>query len=133
MRQLLIVALLAPLAFGLFVACGNDDTERDNGSTVGDDSVPTEITGIDENATIDFAGQRWKIVDVVTRAEPDDMTGRYTEVGVVERASVELEGEVKVYRKDGDGGAIYTDPLRPQSGGSEGPHPLYLRWIPQGK
>ena len=128
---LVAVASLALLA----AACGGGDSGP--AATNGDDSGPAaadEPTGgaptssgfVAPNTFLTFEGQRYQLRDVL---QADLISDEFTEIGVASEADIDFEGELKVYRGQDDGAAVYTYSPAVDGGSEEGDVPaLWLRW-----
>jgi hypothetical protein len=114
------------------VACdgfGGDDTET--GPLVTDELPSTAQGGsVPQDATIVFEGEEYQAVAVTVEDTVTEENAEFEQIGVVEEASVPLEGEVPVFRRSDDEDAIYTGALNPEEGGAE--QNVRYRWVPAG-
>jgi hypothetical protein len=116
------------------VACGEGGDDTETGPLVTDELPSTAQGGsVPENATIIFEGREYQAVAVTLNETITDETADFERIGVVEEASVPLEGEVAVYRRADDEDAIYTGALTPSEGGVSGANQnVRYRWVPAG-
>ena len=137
MRQrwlIVILAAIASLAL-LAAACGSDSTPAVSDS---DDSGPAaadDLTGGDEatssgfvapNVFMTFEGQRYQLRDVL---QANLIADDFTEIGATSEANIDIDGELTVYRRQGDDAAVYTYSPAVDTGGEEGDLPaLWNRW-----
>ncbi len=141
MRQrwlIVFLAVITSLAL-LAAACGGDSTPA---ATNGDDSGPAatdDSTGGPEspgfvapNTFLTLEGQRYQLGDVF---QADLISDEFTEIGVASDADIDFQGELTVFRRSGDDGAVYTFSPAVDEGGEEEDVPapseapaLWLRW-----
>ncbi len=130
---LVAVASLALLA----AACGGGDSgpaasdEPDGeGPAVADDSTggdePTSSGLVAPDTFLTFEGQRYQLREVL---QADLIPEEFTEVGVASEADIDYQGELTVFRRQGDGAAVYTFSPAIGTDSEEGDVPaLWLRW-----
>ncbi len=139
MRQRwLIVFLAAIAALALLAAtCGGDSTPTvtngdDSGPAAADNSTggdePTSSGFVAPNVFMTFEGQRYQLRDVL---QADLIPDQFTEIGAASEANIDFDGELKVYRRQGDDAAVYTYSPAVDAGDEEGDLPaLWNRWEP---
>jgi hypothetical protein len=132
LRTYHVLALFAVFGGVYFtsVACdgfGGDDTET--GPLVTDELPSTAQGGsVPQDATIVFEGREYQAVAVTVEDTVTEENADFEQIGVVEEASVPLEGDVPVFRRDDDEDAIYTGALAPSEGGAD--QNVRYRWVP---
>ena len=137
MRQRWLIVFLAAIAsLALLVAaCGGDSTpavsDSDNsGSETSDqppgDGEPASSGFVAPNVFMTFEGQRYQLRDVL---QADLISDQFTEIGVASEANIDFDGELTVYRRQGDDAAVYTFSPAIDTDGEEGDVPaLWNRW-----
>ena len=76
-----------------------------------------------------FEGQRYRLAEVF---QADLISDEFTEIGVASEADIEYEGELKVFRRQGDDASVYTYTPPVAGGGEGGDLPAqWLRWEPE--
>ncbi len=127
---LVAVASLALLA----AACSGDSGPAasngdDSGPAAADESSRGGTTSsgfVAPNTFLTFEGQRYQLRDVLQAGLISD---EFTEIGLASEADIDHEGELKVYRGQDDGAAVYTYSPALDGGSEEGDVPaLWLRW-----
>lgn len=79
------------------------------------------------NTFLTFQGQRYRLVDLAQANLIDE--SQFYEIGVAERADIDCQGELKVYRRQGDDPAVYTyTPATDVEGEEQDVPALWLRW-----
>ena len=137
MRWSVPLAAVASLAL-LAAACGGDSEPA---ATNGDDSTPAAADDsagggpsssglVAPNTFLTFEGQRYQLREIL---QADLIADEFTEVGAASEADIDFEGELTVYRRDGDGAAVYTYSPAVDAEGEEGDVPaLWEKWEPVG-
>ena len=137
MRQRWLIVFLAAIASLalLAAACGSNSTPAapnsdDSGSETSDqqsgDGEPTSSGFVAPNTFLTLEGQRYQLGDVF---EADLITDQFTEIGVASEANIDFDGELTVYRRQGDDSAVYTfSPAVDAEGEEEDVTALWLRW-----
>ena len=136
MRQRWLIVLLAAIASLALIAaaCGSDSTPAapngdDSGSETSDQPSGGELTSsglVAPNTFLTFEGQRYQLGDVF---QADLITDQFTEIGVASEANIDFDGELTVYRRQGDDSAVYTlSPAVDVEGEEEDVPALWLRW-----
>ncbi|MBI2765913.1 MAG: hypothetical protein HYX53_08395 [Chloroflexi bacterium] len=120
-----LVLLVMPL---IAVACTGGDKKDAATGTVPVPSGAAASSGmVAPNTFLTFEGARYRLADTLQA----NLVGQdgFTQVGTTREADIEFEGDLKVYRRDGDGQSLYT--LSPATGEGERAVPaLWLRWMP---
>ncbi len=117
---LVAVASLALLA----AACGGDSGPAASDEPDGEGPESSGLVAPDTFLT--FEGQRYRLREVL---QADLISDEFTEIGVASEADIDHEGELKVYRGQDDGAAVYTYSPAVDGGSEEGDVPaLWLRW-----
>ncbi|MCH7523062.1 MAG: hypothetical protein IH920_04740 [Chloroflexi bacterium] len=137
MRQRWLIVFLAAIASLalLAAACGGDSTPAVSDS---DDSGPAaadDLTGGDEasssgfvapNVFMTFEGQRYQLRDVL---QADLIPDQFTEIGAASEANIDFDGELTVFRRQGDDSAVYTYSPAVDAEDEEGDLPaLWEKW-----
>ncbi len=118
---LVAVAWLALLA----AACGGDDSGP-AASDEPDGEGPASSGLVAPDTFLTFEGQRYQLREVL---QADLIADEFTEVGVASEADIDYDGELAVFRRQGDGAAVYTFSPAIDTGSEEGDVPaLWLRW-----
>ncbi len=137
MRQRwLIVLLMAIASLALLAAaCGGDSTPAvsdsdGSGSETSDqpsgDGEPASSGFVAPNTFLTLEGQRYQLGDIF---QADLISDEFTEIGVASEADIDFDGELTVYRRQGDESAVYTFSPAVDEGGEEEDVPaLWLRW-----
>ena len=144
MRQRWLIVFLAAIASLalLAAACGGDSTPAatnsdDSGSETSDQPSGDEPTssGGDEptssgfvapNVFMTFDGQRYQLRDVL---QANLISDDFTEVGAASEADIDFDGELTVFRRQGDDSAVYTySPAEDAEGEKFDLPALWLRW-----
>ena len=136
MRQRWLIVFLAAIASLalLAAACGGDSTpagpNSDDSSSEtsdqqsGDGLTSSGVVAPDTFLTLD--GQRYQLGDVF---QANLITDQFTEIGVASEADIDFNGELTVYRRQGDDSAVYTfSPAVDVEGEEEDVPALWLRW-----
>ncbi len=127
---LLVVMSLALLA----AACGGDSgpaatNADDPGPAAADDSTggePTSSGFVAPNVFMTFEGQRYQLRDVL---QANLISDDFTEIGAASEANIDFDGELTVFRRQGDDAAVYTYSLAVDAEDEEGDLPaLWNRW-----
>ena len=127
-RLIAVFALLAAVYLTAIACDGAGGDETETGPLVSDQLPSTAQGGtVPQDTTIVFQGKEYQVV-AATNLQQDDPAD-FEQIGTVEEASIPIEGEVPVYRRDNDPDAIYTGPLTPGEGG--GDSNIRYRWIPK--
>ncbi len=117
---LVAVASLALLA----AACGGDSGPAASDEPDGEGPASSGLVAPDTFLT--FEGQRYQLREVL---QADLIAEEFTEVGVASEADIDYEGELTVFRRQGDGAAVYTFSPAIDTDSEEGDVPaLWLRW-----
>ena len=138
MRQRWLIVFLAALVSLalLAAACGGDSTpavsDSDNsGSETSDQTSgdePTSSGFVAPNVFMTFEGQRYQLRDFL---QANLISDDFTEVGVASEANIDFDGELTVYRRQGDDAAVYTYSPAVDAEGEEGDLPaLWEKWEP---
>ena len=118
---LVAVASLALLA----AACGGGDSGP-AASDEPDGEGPASSGLVAPDTFLTFEGQRYQLREVL---QADLIADEFTEVGVASEAALDHEGELTVFRRQGDGAAVYTFSPAIGTDSEEGDVPaLWLRW-----
>ena len=137
MRQRWLIVFLAAIASLALIAaaCGSDSTPAapngdDSGSETSDqqsgDGEPTSSGFVAPNTFLTLEGQRYQLGDVF---EADLISDDFTEVGAALEADIDFDGELTVFRRQGDDSAVYTfSPAVDAEGEEEDVPALWLRW-----
>ncbi len=143
-RLIVFLAAIASLAL-LAAACGGDSTPAapnsdDSGPAEADDSAGgDEPTSSDDdgltssgfvapNVFMTFEGQRYQLGDVF---QSDLITDQFTALGVASAADIDFDGELTVFRRQGDDSAVYTfSPAVEVEGEEEDVTALWEKWEP---
>lgn len=138
MRKRLLVVFLAAIASLslLAAACGGDSTPAvsdsdDSGSETSDQQSGDGLTSsgfVAPNVFMTFDGQRYQLRDVL---QANLIADDFTEVGATSEADIDFDGELTVYRRQGDDSAVYTYSPAVDVGGEEGDVlALWEKWEP---
>ena len=137
MRQRWLIVFLVAIASPALIAaaCGGDSTpavsDSDNsGSETSDqpsgDGEATSSGLVARNTFLIFEGQRYQLGDIF---QANLITDQFTEIGVASEANIDFDGELTVYRRQGDDAAVYTySPAVDMAGEEEDVLALWLRW-----
>ena len=118
---LVAVASLALLA----AACGGGDSGP-AASDEPDGEGPASSGLVAPDTFLTFEGQRYQLREVL---QADLIADEFTEVGVASEADIDYEGELTVFRRQGDGDAVYTFSPAIGTDSEEGDVPaLWFRW-----
>ncbi len=80
------------------------------------------------NVFMTFEGQRYQLRDVL---QADLISDDFTEVGAASEADIDFDGELTVYRRQGDDSTVYTYSPAVDIAGEEGDVPaLWEKWEP---
>ncbi len=129
------LAAIASLAL-LAAACGGDSTPAapdsdDSGSETSDQPSGGDLTSsgfVAPNTFLTFEGQRYQLRDVL---QADLISDDFTEVGAASDADIDFDGELTVFRRQGDDAAVYTYSPALDEGGEDGDLPaLWEKWEP---
>ncbi len=131
----IIVPLLAVTSLVvLAAACGSDSGPAatngdDSGPAAADDSTGDGLTSsgfVAPNVFMTFEGQRYQLRDVL---QADLISDEFAEIGVASEANIDYDGDLTVYRRQGDDAAVYTYSPAVDGGSEEGDVPaLWNRW-----
>ncbi len=130
---ILFLAAIASLAL-LAAACGGDSTpavsDSDNsGSETSDQTSGDGLTSsgvVVPDTFLTFDGQRYQLGDVF---QADLISHEFTEIGVAFAADIDFEGELTVFRRQGDDSAVYTfSPAVDIGGEDDGVLALWEKW-----
>ncbi len=139
MRQLWLIVFLAAIASLalLAAACGGDSAPAvsdsdDSGPAAADDSSGgdegTSSGFVAPNTFLTFDGQRYQLRDVL---QANLITDDFTEIGVASEADIDFDGELTVFRRQGDDSAVYTSSSVLDIGAEEGDViVLWEKWEP---
>ena len=137
MRQRWLIVFLAAIASLalLAAACGSNSTPAapnsdDSGSETSDqqsgDGEPTSSGFVAPNTFLTLEGQRYQLGYVF---EADLISDDFTEVGAALEADIDFDGELTVFRRQGDDSAVYTySPAEDAEGEKFDLPALWLRW-----
>ena len=118
---LVAVASLALLA----AACGGGDSGP-AASDEPDGEGPASAGLVGPDTFLTFEGQRYRLREIL---QADLVSEEFTEVGVASEANIDYEGELTVFRHQGDDVAVYTfSPPIGADGGEGGVPALWFRW-----
>ena len=131
----IFVPLLAVTSLALLAAaCGGDSgpaatNDDDSGPAAAEDSTgdgPASSGFVAPNVFMTFEGQRYQLRDVL---QADLIADEFTEIGVASEADIDYDGDLTVYRRQGDAAAAYTFSPAVDAEGEEGDLPaLWNRW-----
>ena len=131
----IFVPLLAVTSLALLAAaCGGDSgpaatTADDAGPAAADDSTggePTSSGFVAPNVFLTFEGQRYQLGDIF---QADLISDEFTEIGAASEANIDFDGDLTVFRRQGDDAAVYTLSPAVDAEGEEGDLPaLWNRW-----
>ena len=131
----IFVPLLAVTSLALLAAaCGGDSgpaatNDDDSGPAAAEDSTgdgPASSGFVAPNVFMTFEGQRYQLRDVL---QADLIAEEFREIGVASEADIDFDGELTVYRRQGDAAAVYTFSPAAETEGEEGDLPaLWNRW-----
>ena len=138
MRQRWLIVFLAAIVFLalLTAACGGDSTPTvsdsdGSGSETSDQPSGDGLTSsgfVAPNVFMTFEGQRYQLRDVL---QANLISDDFTEVGAASEADIDFDGELTVFRRQGDDSAVYTYSPAVDEGGEEGDLPaLWEKWEP---
>ena len=89
---------------------------------------PTSSGFVAPNVFMNFEGQRYQLRDIL---QADLVSDDFTEVGVASEADIDFDGELTVFRSQGDDAAVYTYAPAVDVSGEEGDVPaLWEKWEP---
>ncbi|MCH7836487.1 MAG: hypothetical protein IH864_06425 [Chloroflexi bacterium] len=137
MRQRWLIVFLAAISSLALIAaaCGSDSTPAvpssdDSGSETSDqpsgDGEPTSSGFVAPNTFLTLEGQRYQLGDVF---QADLISDDFTEIGAALEADIDFDGELTVYRRQGDDSAVYThSPAVDGESEEEDVTALWLRW-----
>ncbi len=137
MRQQWLIVFLAAIASLslLAAACGGDSTPAVSDSDDSGPAAASDSSGGDEatssgfvapNVFMTFEGQRYQLRDVL---QANLIADDFTEVGATSEADIDFDGELTVYRRQGDDTAVYTYSPAVDAEDEEGDLPaLWNRW-----
>lgn len=136
MRQRWLIVFLAAIASLalLAAACGGDSGPAapngdDSGSETSDQPSGDESTSsgfVAPNVFMTFEGQRYQLRDIF---QADLITDQFTEIGVASEANIDFDGDLTVFRRQGDDSAVYTYSPAVDENGEEGDLPaLWEKW-----
>ncbi len=136
MRQRWLIVFLATLASLalLAAACGGDSgpaaSDGDNsGSETSDQPSGDGLSSsgfVAPNVFMTFEGQRYQLRDVL---QANLIADDFTEIGAASEANIDFDGELTVYRRQGDDAAVYTYSPAVDAEDEEGDLPaLWNRW-----
>ncbi len=118
-----LLAAVASLAL-LAAACGGDSGPAALDEPDGEGPASSGLVG--PNTFMTFEGQRYQLREIL---QAYLITDEFTEVGVASEANIDYEGELTVFRRQGDGAAVYTFSPAIGTDSEEGDVPaLWLRW-----
>ena len=132
----IFVPLLAVMSLALLAAaCGGDSAPAtrngdDPDPAAADDSTggggPTSSGFVAPNVFMTFEGQSYQLGDIF---QADLISDQFTEIGVASEADIDFDGELTVYRRQGEDTAVYTYSPAVDGEGEEGDLPaLWNRW-----
>src|SRR3972149_1717618 len=105
----LSLPLLAVASLTLLAAACNGDgggpaasNDKDSGPA---DTGPSSSGAIVADTFLTFEGKRYELRDIL---QADLVTDEFTQVGAASEADIDYEGELKVYRGQGDDASVYT-------------------------
>ena len=136
MRQRWLIVFLATIASLalLAAACGGDSTPAapssdDSGPETSDQPSGDGLASsgvVVPDTFLTFDGQRYQLGDVF---QADLISQEFTEIGAASEANIDFDGDLTVYRRQGDDAAVYTYSPAVDEGGEEGDLPaLWERW-----
>ncbi len=118
-----LLAAVASLAL-LAAACGGDSGPAASDEPDGEGPASSGLVGPDTFMT--FEGQRYQLREIL---QAYLITDEFTEVGVASEANIDYEGELTVFRRQGDGADVYTlSPTMDIEGVEGGVPALWFRW-----
>ncbi len=122
--RLLFVPLALVLSLSLMVAACGGDSGSDGADVPADD---VSISGLVAPDTfLAFEGQIYRLQDALQAAFVNE---GFTKIGVATEADIDFEGDLEVFRREGDDAAVYTFSAAVTEEGEEEPTPgLWLRW-----
>ena len=130
------LAAIASLAL-LAAACGGDSTPSVSDSDSSGPAAADDSSGDGEarssgfvapDVFMTFDGQRYQLRDVL---QANLIADDFTEVGATSEADIDFDGELTVYRRQGDDSAVYTYSPAVDIGGEEGDVlALWEKWEP---
>ncbi len=138
MRQrwlILFLAAIASLAL-LAAACGDStpavSDSDDSGSETSDQPYGgdglTSSGFVAPNVFMTFEGQRYQLRDVL---QANLIPDQFTEIGAASEANIDFDGDLTVYRRQGDDTAVYTYSPAVDAEDEESDLPaLWNRWEP---
>ena len=89
---------------------------------------PTSSGIVAPNVFMTFEGQRYQLRDVL---QADLISDDFTDVGAASEADIDFDGELTVFRRQGDDSAVYTSSASVDVAGEEGDVPaLWEKWEP---
>ena len=139
MRQRWLIVFLAAIASLSLIAagCGDDSTPAVSDSDDSDPAAADDSSGGDEatssgfvapNVFMTFDRQRYQLRDVL---QANLISDEFTEVGAASEANIDFDGELTVYRRQGDDSAVYTYSPAVDAEDEDGDLPaLWNRWEP---
>ena len=117
------LAAVASLAL-LAAACGGDSEPTASDEPDGEGPPSSGLVG--PNTFMTFEGQRYQLREIL---QVDLINDEFTEVGVASEANIEYEGELTVFRRQGDGADVYTlSPAMDIEGVEGGVPALWFHW-----
>ncbi len=136
MRQRWLIVLLAAIVSLslLAAACGGDSTPAvsdsdDSGPETSDQPPGDGLTSsgfVAPNVFMTFDGQRYQLRDVL---QANLISDDFTEIGAASEADIDFDGELTVFRRQGDDSAVYTYSPAVDAEDEEGDLPaLWNRW-----
>ncbi len=105
MRQrwlIVFLAVITSLAL-LAAACGGDSTPAASDQPSGDGLTSSGVVA--PNVFLTFDSQRYQLREVL---QADLISDDFTEVGAASEADIDFDGELTVFRRQGDDSAVYT-------------------------
>lgn len=120
----------AALTIAAGVACGGDDGDKASrdGATSGDQPVVSGGAQTVPNTMLTFEGARYRLSDI-QQADLID-AGEFERIGAATEADIDYEGELAVYSRSGDDGAVWTRMEAREGAEGEGTPALWYRWAP---
>ncbi len=125
----------AALAIAAGVACGGDggsDEDARDGATGGEQPVVSSGGAQTvPNTMLTFDGARYRLSDIQQADLIDG--GEFERIGAATDADIDYEGELAVYSRAGDDGAVWTRMEAREGAVDEGTPALWYRWAPDGE
>lgn len=101
--RLLFIPLTLVTVFALAAACGGDSGPEDREGAA--DEIPQASGLVEADTSLTFEGQLYRLTGEVPGDLDDD---GFTEVGVTSKVDIDFDGELTVFRREGENEAVYT-------------------------